>query len=47
MKSTIAEYGLIIVGAVLVSSFFVNIIPLFQDGGMIKESIINYITNIC
>lgn len=47
MKNTIAEYGFVIIAIILCASVFKGIIPLFQDGGAIRDNIIDYITNLC
>lgn len=47
VKSTIAEYGFFMVAIIIVTAVFLSIVPMFQDGGIIKEGVIDYVTNIC
>ena len=47
MRSTIAEYGFFLVALILVASFFANVSLMFEDGGIIKNEILDYIANMC
>lgn len=47
MKNLIAEYGLTLISALLVSVVFSCVYPMFQDDGLIKDAIMDYITHIC
>lgn len=47
MKSTIMEYGLTIFAAILVAALFYGFLRLIGDDGNLKETIIDYMTDIC
>jgi hypothetical protein len=47
MKTTIMEFGLLIFAVVLAASFLAGFNELLSDGGNLKESILDYINDIC
>ena len=47
MKTTIMEYGLILITVTLATFFLSGFHLLLEDGGNLKEAIINYINSIC
>lgn len=47
MKSTFMEYGLYIVATIMLATFLAGFVSLIEDGGSIKETILDFINNIC
>lgn len=47
MKNTIAEFGILLIAIVFAASVFISVAPMFQDGGSIKNGILDYVNNIC
>ena len=47
MKHTIAEFGILLISVLFAATIFICVVPMFQDGGAIKEGILDYINNIC
>ena len=47
MKSTIMEYGLTMIALILVVFFLNGFLELFGDGGSIRDTLIDYVNDIC
>ena len=47
MKTTIMEYGLLLFAIILATSFLAGFHELLADGGNLKETIVDYINDIC
>ena len=47
MKTAIMEYGVLLFLAIVATAFLAGFQELFVDGGNLKETILNYINNIC
>ena len=47
MKNTMMEYGLLVFAIILAASFFAGFYTLLEDGGNLKETIVDYISDIC
>lgn len=47
MRGTLEEYGYLMIAVLFAAALTVSIIPMFLDGGIIKDAIVNYISNLC
>lgn len=47
MKSTLMEYGLIVIALIILATFVFGVFSLFLDGGSIKEVLVDYVSEIC
>jgi hypothetical protein len=47
MKSTIMEYGLIIISVMLIIAILNVFLDMILDAGSLKEALIDYIDTIC
>lgn len=47
MRNTLEEYGFLMIAVIFVASVTFSVLPLFSDGGSIKDAILEYIATLC
>lgn len=47
MKTTILEYGFVLLAVILAASFLAGFNELIEEGGNIKEIILDFVNDIC
>lgn len=47
MKNTFMEYGLYLIATILLVTFFAGFAALVEDGGAIRDTVLDFINDIC